>query len=385
VQVTATSVSDSTKSATAQLTITSDIAIALSPTNANVELGATQAFHAAITSNGHPDTAVRWSLSGAGCPALCGSIDLNGNYTAPGVLPSPPAATVVAQSVADPSKQASATITTTSSFTLQITAPTSVPAGGIGTIVATMTPVPGSNPSTVLSWSLSGPGCSSTACGTLTVVTTQGAGGNVIQDTATYTAPNTAPNPDSVIVTVTPQADPTKKAQATMSVQPGVSMSLTPSTETLAINHRVTLTAQVFGTTNTTLSWSVSGVTGGSASVGQICVAGSRLYVHKKVFDQVIEGVDPPRRGPFRVVLVAIGPAESRERDGCQLRGQHKNSRRADHGHQPCARHGATTEREARTFGGAGIHRNCTRHKQSKRYLANSGQRLRQRGGLRRD
>src|SRR5208282_2875277 len=187
----ATSQADLTKSATAQLTITSDIGIKLAPPNASVELGATQAFHAAITSAGHPDSSVRWSLSGATCPVSCGSVDLSGNYSAPGVLPAPATATITAQSVADPSKQASAPISITSNFTLQVTAPQSVPVGGTATIVATMTPVPGSNPSTVLAWSLSGPGCSSTACGTLTVVTTQGSGGNVVADTATYTAPST--------------------------------------------------------------------------------------------------------------------------------------------------------------------------------------------------
>jgi len=275
VQVTATSQVDSTKSATAQLTITSDLAIALAPANASVELGAVQGFHAALTSAGHPDTSVRWSLSGATCPAACGSVDLSGNYTAPGVLPAPATATVTAQSVADPSKQASALVNITSNFTLQVTAPQSVPAGGLATIVATMTPIPGSNPSTVLAWSLSGPGCSSTACGTLTVVTTQGAGGNVVADTATYTAPSTPPNPASVTVTVTPQADPTKKAQATMAVQTGVNVSLSPSTDTLAANHRVTLTAQVFGTTNTGVNWSVSGVPEGNTTLGQICVVGS--------------------------------------------------------------------------------------------------------------
>jgi hypothetical protein len=274
VQVTATSQADPTKSATAQLTITSDLAITLAPPNASVELGAAQGFHAAITSAGHPDTSVRWSLSGATCPAACGSVDLSGNYTAPGVLPAPATANLTAQSVADPSKQASASINITSNFILQVTAPQSVPVGGSATIVATMTPLPGSNPSTVLAWSLSGPGCSSTACGTLTVVTTQGAGGNVVADTATYNAPSTPPNPASVTVTVTPQADPTKKAQATMAVQTGVNVSLSPSTDTLAANHRVTLTAQVFGT-NTGVNWSVSGVPGGNATLGQICVVGS--------------------------------------------------------------------------------------------------------------
>src|SRR5208282_5891042 len=102
-----------------------------------------------------------------------------------------------------------------------------------------------------------------------------GSGGTVTADTATYTAPGTAPNPDSVTVTVTPQADPTKKAQASLAVQAGVNVSLSPSTDTLAVNHRVTLTAQVFGTTNTGLSWSVSGVSGGNTTLGQICVVAS--------------------------------------------------------------------------------------------------------------
>lgn len=275
VQVTATSVADPTKSATAQLTIASDVSVALSPSNASVELGATQPFHAVITSAGHPDTSVRWSLTGPTCPTACGTVDLNGNYTAPAILPSPTGATLTAQSVADPSKQASAPITVTSSFTLQVTAPPTVPAGSTASIVATLTPVAGSNPSTALSWSLSGPGCSSTACGTLTVVTTQGAGGTVTQDTATYTAPTAAPNPDTVTVTVTPQADTSKKALATMAVQPGISVSLTPSTDTLAANHRVTLTAQVFGTTNAGVNWGVNGVSDGNATMGQICVVAS--------------------------------------------------------------------------------------------------------------
>jgi hypothetical protein len=275
VQVTATSQADSSKSVTAQITITSDIGISTAPPNASVELGAVQAFHAAITSAGHPDTSVRWSLSGAACPTACGSVDLNGNYTAPGILPSTTTATLTAQSVADPSKQASAPISITSNFTLLVNAPQSVPAGGASTIVATMTPVAGSNPNTVLSWSLSGPGCSSATCGTLTVVTTQGSGGTVTADTATYTAPSTPPSPDSVVVTVTPQADPTKKAQAAMAVQAGVNVSLSPTTDTLAANHRVTLTAQVFGTTNIGVNWSVSGVSGGDTSLGQICIVGS--------------------------------------------------------------------------------------------------------------
>jgi hypothetical protein len=275
VQVTATSHADAAKSATAAVTITSDIALVLTPNSASVELGATQAFQATVTSSGHPDTAIRWSVSGAACTSGCGAADASGNYTAPRTLPSPANVTLTAQSVADPAKQVSGAVAITSSFSLQLAAPSSVPVSGTATIVATLTPVPGSNPNTVLGWSLSGSGCSGTSCGTLTVVTTQSGGGGAVADSATYTAPPAAPNPNTVTVTVTPQADATKKAQVTLAIQPGVSVGVSPSTATLAANHRVTLTAQVNGVSNTGVNWNVNGIAGGNTTLGQICVAGS--------------------------------------------------------------------------------------------------------------
>src|SRR5207249_7552741 len=136
-QVTATHHADATKSAAATLAITSDIALSLTPNPASVELGATQAFQAALTTSGHPDTSIRWSLSGP-CASGCGSVDATGTYTAPRILPSPAIATMTAQSVADPSKQISAAVAITSSFSLQLSALSSVPAGGTATIVATV-------------------------------------------------------------------------------------------------------------------------------------------------------------------------------------------------------------------------------------------------------
>lgn len=274
VQVTATSQADAKKSATAAVTIESDIGVSIAPTGAGVELGATQAFHATITSSGHPDVTVRWSASGAGCAPNCGAVDSNGNYTAPSILPGNANVTLTAQSVADSSKQGNATITITSSFTLQISSPASVAAGAVATLVATLTPTPNSNPSTVLTWSLAGAGCSGSACGTLTVVTTQSAG-NATASTAMYTAPATAPSPNTVTVIVTPQADASKKAQATLAIQPGVTVSVSPGAATLAADHRVTLTAQVNGSASTGVSWRVNGIAGGNTTVGQTCVVGS--------------------------------------------------------------------------------------------------------------
>ena len=275
VQITATSHADASKSGRVALTVTSDIALNMGPNSASVELGAVQAFSATVTSSGHPDATVRWSLSGQACTIGCGTVDANGNYTAPRILPSPASVALTAQSVADPSKQVSAAVAITSNFLLQLSAPSSVPTSGTATIVATLTPVAGSSPSAILSWALSGPGCSGNSCGVLSVVTTQLAGGTPIADPAAFTAPPTAPTPNTVTVTVTPQADPSKKAQATIAIQPGVTVSVSPLTATLAANHRITLSAQVFGTSNPGVNWNVNGIPEGNATLGQICVVGS--------------------------------------------------------------------------------------------------------------
>ena len=274
VQVAAASNADATRTSTATVTIASDLAVSVSPSAGSVELGATQTFRAAITSGGHPDTSVRWSLIGAACASGCGTVDSNGNYTAPRILPAPATATLIAQSVADPSRQSSAAVAVTSSFLLQISAPASVPVSGTAVITTMLTPVPGSNPNTALSWSVSGRGCNGASCGVLSVVTTQSSGGNPSASSATYTAPVTAPTPNTVTITVTPLADSSKTTQATIAVQSGVGVSLSPVTATLAANHRVTLAAQVFGASGTGVTWTVNGIAGGNSAFGQICAAG---------------------------------------------------------------------------------------------------------------
>ncbi len=274
VQVTATSHADSSKSGTAAVTIHSDIAVAISPGTSRVELGSAQAFQASITSAGNPDPSIRWSLSGPACPNSCGNIDANGNYIAPQILPVPANVIITASSAADPSKQNSAAVTVTSNFSLQLAAPASLATGVTTAVVATMTPVPGSNPSANLSWTLSGSGCSGNGCGILTVITTQSAGGNAVADTANYTAPSTAPQPITVTITVTPQADPSKKAQANIVILSGATLALSPLTATLAANHRTTLTASENGVSGT-LNWTVNGIPGGNSTFGQICAVGS--------------------------------------------------------------------------------------------------------------
>jgi hypothetical protein len=275
VTVAATSAADPSKTGSAQVTLASDIAVSVTPGAANVELGSVQKLQGGLASSGHPDNTILWSLSGASCPAACGTIDANGNYTAPQILPPSPNVVVRAQSAADQSKFATATLTIASSFTLQLSGPPNIAANTSTTIVATLTPVPNSNPTPNLSWSLSGNGCNGNSCGTLATTTTQFDASNVEVSSASYVAPAAAPSPNSVTITVTPTADPSKKAQLTIQIQVGPSIAVSPGTATVAANHRVTLAAQITGTSNTTVNWSVNGVLGGNATVGTICAVGS--------------------------------------------------------------------------------------------------------------
>jgi hypothetical protein len=120
---------------------------------------------------------------------------------------------------------------------------------------------------------LTGAGCSGATCGSLTLVTAQssGSGSSAVADSATYVAPSSAPSPNTVTITAIPQADPSKRAQVTLAIQQAGSVILAPSTATLAGNHRVTLTVQMVGVANAAVVWSVNGIPGGNATVGQIC------------------------------------------------------------------------------------------------------------------
>src|ERR1039458_4048943 len=95
VTVQATSVTDSTKSATSSVHVTSDISVSISPQGIAVELGASQAFAGVVTSAGKPNPGFTWIVSGTGCAGTtCGAVDFNGNYTAPQILPAPPNVTL---------------------------------------------------------------------------------------------------------------------------------------------------------------------------------------------------------------------------------------------------------------------------------------------------
>lgn len=105
---------DPTKKVSAAVTITagSGISVIVSPATVSLQTNATQHFTATVA--GTTNTAVTWSVPGG---AQNGAIDSNGVYTAPTIVPNPATISVLATSIADPTKSASAAVTLAATVT----------------------------------------------------------------------------------------------------------------------------------------------------------------------------------------------------------------------------------------------------------------------------
>lgn len=232
ITVTATSVADPTKSASAKMTIVAAVAVLLSisPTSATVPASGTQLFNASVT--GTSNTAVNWNVSGAGCSgSSCGTVSTSASsavYMTPTVLPFPRDITLQATSVADPTRSASAKVTLVATAGVMLgISPTSatVPASGTQTFSANVT----GTSNTAVSWSVSGAGCTGSACGTITPTSAS---------SAVYLAPTVMPSPPNVTVSATSVADSTKSDSAMLTILPAPAMppelSVTTSSDGVA-------------------------------------------------------------------------------------------------------------------------------------------------------
>jgi Fe-S cluster assembly iron-binding protein IscA len=257
VTVKVTSVADPTKFATATVTILPGLVVRVSPTTAQVRAGDQQQFTATVTGSTH--TGVTWKVSGAGCSgAACGTITSTGLYTAPGTVPNPAQVTVTATSAFDFSKSDSATVTILQGIAVSVAPPTAqVVVGTVKHFIATVT----GTANTAVTWSLSGAGCSGSACGT-------------INSAGFYTAPATVPNPAKVTVTATSVADNTKSASAVVTIIHPVVVIISPTSVNVAVNGQQQFQATVIGSTNTTVIWSVSGAGCSGAGCGTITSGG---------------------------------------------------------------------------------------------------------------
>ena len=105
---------DPTNASSATVTVLPGVTpvLSISPTSASVSTAGMQLLTARVT--GTSNTAVTWSLSGAGCSgSSCGTLStssLSAGYLAPSVAPTPANINVIATSVVDPTKSASANL-----------------------------------------------------------------------------------------------------------------------------------------------------------------------------------------------------------------------------------------------------------------------------------
>jgi hypothetical protein len=301
ISVTATAVADPTKSASASVTIVPAVAVTVSPSSAQLFISKQQQFTATVS--GTSNTAVTWSVAGGCSGAACGTISTSGLYTAPSALPSPAEVTVTATSVADPTKSASATVTIEPPISVKVSPVTAqVLIGGQQQFTAT---VAGTS-NTSVSWSLAGTGCSGSSCGTITT------GG-------LYTAPSTIPSSPQISVTATSAADPTKSATASVTIVPPVSVTVSPATAQVVTGGHQQFSAEVAGTSNTSVLWSVAGTGCSGTACGTISTSGlytapSKAPTPNQVTVIATSVADSSKSGSATVVIheqvsVAVSPA----------------------------------------------------------------------------
>jgi hypothetical protein len=271
VSVTAVAQADSSATASATVTITSDVVVSISPTSATVTPGGSQSFAATVMSAGKPALGVRWSVSGiAGGNSIVGTISTAGAdsaiYTAPSVAPNPPGVTVTATSVADVSKSASATVTITAacSGANSITPPTASVALAQSQIFATtLCAAPG----TTIVWDVNGVVGGNASLGTIAIT-----GAN----SAAYTAPADLPATSPLTIHAVAGA---ASASASVTIVSNVAVSVVPPISSVVVNGRATFSATVTNTPDTTVVWSVDGITDGNATIGQVCLSGTNPCV----------------------------------------------------------------------------------------------------------
>ncbi len=253
---------------------TAPIVVSISPLTATVQTAGGQVFTATVTGGSGGATGILWSVNGiAGGNSTLGTIVSSGSsgasstgvYTAPAVPPSPAIVALTATSTADDSKSASASVTVTCGASNTM-APAAISVGLGQTQVFTASLCVASG--TPITWDVNGVVNGNAATGTLVI-----AGAT----TALYTAPFSIPsvNPVTIHASANPSSGVTASASATVTLTSSVSISVSPSTATLAPSQRMSFTASVLNSSDTTVFWAVNGITNGNDIVGQICAAGT--------------------------------------------------------------------------------------------------------------
>ena len=241
----------------AKITLVPPVTVKVNPPAASLVVNTSAQFKATVT--GSANQSVAWSITGAGCSGKsCGTITSNGIYTAPASVPTPPVVTVTATSTLNTAGFGSATVTILPPVGIQVSpAGIEVVTGRQQQFVAKLTGTTNTN----VAWSVSGPGCTGSACGT-------------ISSTGLYTAPAVPPKIPQVLIKATSVADITKSSFATVTVISPVDVTISPTSSVAAVNGKINFRANVIGSDDETVLWSLSGVGCSASSCGTLDTSG---------------------------------------------------------------------------------------------------------------
>ncbi len=304
ITITATTQSAPQTSGSATAQIESGTAVSIMPSSANVAPGGNVTFTATVSGAGNASSAVNWSISStSGSGANPGAISASGAdtavYTAPASPPPQGSVSVVATSVADPSKTAAVTVTISCAAANSISpASASVTVGGSQMFTASLCVAPG----TPVAWQVNGVAGGDSGVGTIAST-----GGS----SASYIAPAAVPSPSSVMIDATAG---TQSATAAVSIVAGqaITVTVSPSSASVITGQSASFTATVAGISNSAVTWTVNGVPDGNGTVGQVCAPASNPCAAPSGTENTVEYLAPEAQPqPSSVTLVAISQADT--------------------------------------------------------------------------
>lgn len=273
VTVTATSIADSLKTATATVTISCATANSISPETVSLTAGATQDFAASLCVA--PGTTVTWEVNGTvGGNSTVGTVTAtsanSATYTAPTTVPATNPVTI---SAVAGTQSSSATVTIVSNPSVAVTvSPASaiVPAGASQDFTATVT----DTSNTSVTWTVDGiPNGNATVGQACTPNSNPCIAPTGAETTVEYVAPTSQPQPSTVTLTATSQADTTVSGSAEVTVsapaQPGV--TLAPFYAFPGPSQQLQFFANFTGMANANVTWAVSSAVAGQGCSGIAC------------------------------------------------------------------------------------------------------------------
>jgi hypothetical protein len=277
VTIAATSTADPTKSATATVTITCANTNSISPSTANIALGQSQSFSASLCAA--QSAPIIWDVNGvAGGNATFGTIAITSpttaTFTAPQNLPSPNLLQIHATAGA---ASASATVTIISNIAVDLS-PTSATLNLNQR--QTFSPTVTGTSNAALAWTVNGIANGNTTVGQVCQSGTSPCQPPTIPSTSSvdYLAPATVPAPATVMLTATSAADSSRSATASITIAgatTNASVTISPFYVFLAPSTGTAVTQQFFanvtGTSNTAVTWSVQSAVVGQGCTGTFC------------------------------------------------------------------------------------------------------------------